>query len=90
MEATINGEKVDQLESYRAQSEVFDLVFPEDNLYDVKHRLTRSVCDGYWLFIKPLEIGKHDIYFKGVKLLQRTAKFSQMKSFCLLIFYWLP
>src|SRR5215212_2809754 len=48
MEATIDGEKVDQLGSYRVQSEVFNLTFPEDNVYDVRPRLTRSVCDGYW------------------------------------------
>ena len=63
MEAWIDGAKIEDLEDYRVQSEVFDLKFPEDNVYDVKQGLTRSVCDGYWLFLKPLEIGKHHIYF---------------------------
>ena len=53
VEATIDGQKVDRLENYRVQSEVFDLTFPEDNVYDLRPGLTRSVCDGYWLFIKP-------------------------------------
>lgn len=57
LEATIDEEKMYQLESYLVQSEVFDLTFPEDNVYDVKPGLTRSVCDGYWLFIKPLHVG---------------------------------
>lgn len=54
MEAIIDGKKVDRLENYRVQSEVFDLTFPEDNVYNARPGLTRSVCDGYWLFVKPL------------------------------------
>ena len=80
MEATINWEKVDQLERYRVQSEVFDLTFPEDNVYNVRAGLTRSVCDGFWLFIKPLQIGKHYIYFKGETSLQEAFTLNQLKS----------
>lgn len=80
MEATIDREKVDQLKNYRVQSEVFDLTFPEDNIYDVRPGLTRSVCDGYWLFIKPLQIGKHYIYFKGETLLEEAYTLSHLKT----------
>jgi hypothetical protein len=80
MEATIDGEKVDQLESYRAQSKVFDLTFPEDCVYHVRPGLTRSVCDGYWLFIKPLQVGKHYIYFKGKTSLEEDYTLTQLKS----------
>jgi hypothetical protein len=58
MEATI--EKADRtrrirllrehLQKYRVQSEVFDLSFPQDNVYDVRAGVTRAVCDGFWLF----------------------------------------
>jgi len=80
MEATIDGEKVGHLEKYRVQSEVFDLTFPKDNVYDVRAALTRSVCDGYWLFIKPLQIGKHYIYFKGENLLAEPYTTAQLKN----------
>jgi hypothetical protein len=80
MEATIDGEKVDQLENYRVQSEVFNLTFPEDNVYDVRPGLTRSLCDGYWLFIKPLQIGKHYIYFKGETSLEEAYTLTQLKN----------
>jgi hypothetical protein len=80
MEATIDGEKIDQLDSYRVQSEVFNLTFPEDNVYDVRPGLTRSVCDGYWLFIKPLQIGKHYIYFKGETSLEEAYTLTQLKN----------
>jgi hypothetical protein len=63
--ASIDNKKIEDLENYRIQSEVFDLSFPNDNVYGVKPGLTRSVCDGFWLFIKPLEAGKHYIHFKG-------------------------
>jgi hypothetical protein len=69
MEAKIDGEKVENLERYRALSEVFDLTFPRGNVYDLRNTTTRSVCDGYWLFIKPLRTGKHCIYFEGENLL---------------------
>lgn len=80
MEVTINGEKVHRLENYRVQSEVFDSTFPEDNIYDLRPGLTRSVCDGYWLFIKPLEAGKHYIHFKGETSLNESFTLTQMKS----------
>jgi hypothetical protein len=80
MEATIDGEKVGRLESYRVQSEVFDLTFPENNVYGVRPGLTRSVCDGYWLFIKPLQIGKHFIDFKGETSLNEAYTLTQLKN----------
>jgi len=80
IEATINGTKVDRLENYRVQSEVFDLTFPEDNIYDMRPGLTRSVCDGYWLFVKPLPAGRHYIYFRGETLLEEAFTLTQMKT----------
>lgn len=63
--ATIDSKDVEYPEKYRVRSKVFDLMFPDDNIYDVEPGMTRSVCDGFWLFIKPLQLGKHVIYFSG-------------------------
>jgi hypothetical protein len=79
MEAAIDGQDIEQVEDYRVQSEVFDLIFPQDNVYDVKPGLTRSVCDGYWIFIKPLQSGKHTIHFKGENLLSESYTTNQLK-----------
>ena len=79
MQATIDGQKVDSLHNYRIQSEVFDLTFPENNVYGVKPGLTRSVCDGHWLFIKPLPMGKHHICFQGETSLQDVYTLAQLK-----------
>ena len=78
MEATIDGHTLEDLKNYRVQSEVFNLTFPEDNVYDVRPGVTRSVCDGYWLFIKPLQIGKHYMYFKGENLLAEPITTAHM------------
>jgi len=80
MEATVDGENVDNLTNYRVQSEVFDLTFPKDNVYNVRPGLTRSVCGGYWLFIKPLRIGKHFISFKGETLLDEAYTLTHLKN----------
>jgi hypothetical protein len=63
MKVLIDGNVVENLKKYRARSSVFDLVFPEDNIYGVKAGTTRSVTDGYWLFVKPLSEGNHVIHF---------------------------
>ena len=44
---------------------MFDLFFPKNNIYDVNPGITSSVCDGFWLFLKPLRLGKHVIRFSG-------------------------
>jgi hypothetical protein len=80
IEATIDGKRVYQLENYRVQSEVFDLTFPEDNVYNIRPGLTRSVCDGYWIFIKPLQTGMHYIHFKGETSLDEAFTLDRMKS----------
>jgi hypothetical protein len=65
MEVTVDGIYLQNLKQYRARSKVFDLTFPQDNVYGVKPGPTRSVTDGYWVFLKPLPIGKHIIQFVG-------------------------
>ena len=69
MEARIDGEPLQHLESYRVQTRVFDISFPNNNVYDVSPGPTRSACDGFWIFLKPMDIGKHLIYFMGETLL---------------------
>lgn len=69
MKVLINGIDVKDLKKYRARSSVFDLVFPEDNIYGVKAGTTRSVTDGYWLLVKPLSKGNHVVHFMASALI---------------------
>ena len=80
IEACIDDQRMEHLENYRVRSEVFDLVFPKDNVYSVRPGLTRSVCDGYWLFIKPLQAGKHSIFFKGETSLEEPYTTKSVKG----------
>jgi hypothetical protein len=68
--ASVDNEIIDDLKRYRVRSSFFDLNFPENNVYDIPPCTTRSVCDGYWVFIKPLRAGKHCIKFKGECLME--------------------
>jgi hypothetical protein len=74
-EAFVDNMKVDPSEIHRVQSEIFDLVFPKENIYDIVDGVTHSICDGYWLFLKPLEVGRHHIHFKAM-LEEPNLKFS--------------
>lgn len=79
MEASIDGLIVKRLHHYRVQSNAFYLTFPKDNVYDVRPGRTLSVCDGFWLFIRPLELGKHEISFKGETALNQSNTLVQLK-----------
>ena len=57
IEAYIDDQRMEHLENYRVRSEVFDLVFPNDNVYSVRPGLTRSVCDGILAFHKAVAGG---------------------------------
>jgi hypothetical protein len=79
IEAAIDSQRVKHLENYRVRSLVFDLIFPKENVYNVRPGLTRSVCDGYWLFIKPLRPGTHSIFFRGETSLEEPYTINQLK-----------
>jgi hypothetical protein len=65
MKLIIDDSIVKGLERFRARSRVFDLFFPEDNVYGVSKGYTRSVTDGYWIMLKDLETGKHVLHFSA-------------------------
>lgn len=54
---TIDEVNITELNRFRVISDPFD-----DIIDGVR---TRSVSDGYWIFLKPPKIGDHTIYFKG-------------------------
>jgi len=69
LKVTIDGVDISNLKEYRMRSRVFDLVFNSGNVYDVTPGVTRSVTDGYWLFLKPLPIGYHTVFFRASALI---------------------
>jgi hypothetical protein len=66
LEASIDGVPVSGLEQYRIQSPLFNLTLGQNNILDLPaNTTTQAVSDGNWLFLKPLSLGEHVIYFKG-------------------------
>jgi len=63
-EAIVDGNRIP---AYRVQSspEVFPLDVCRDNWLDISPGLIKAAADGYWVFLKPLNTGKHEIYFHG-------------------------
>jgi hypothetical protein len=65
LDASVDGVKIQDLKSYRAQSSLFDLVLPNTNVFGLAAGPTKSVADGFWIILKPLSSGKHEIHFSG-------------------------
>ena len=81
LRTAVDGQDLQDLYSNRVQSDFFDLVFPRNCVYDVTPGHTRSVCDGYWVFLKPLPIGKHKIDFTAsASLLEDDVVTEQIKN----------
>jgi hypothetical protein len=81
VEAYVDGQPICNLYDYRVRSKIFSLTFPKENVYSVKPGPTSSVCDGYWVFLRPLTRGKHVIEFAGeTSLLKGGAVEEQLRS----------
>lgn len=63
--ATLDGNNIPSLESYRVQSGLFNFTLPENNILNLTSQTTQSVSDGNWLFLKPLPPGTHELIVKG-------------------------
>jgi hypothetical protein len=70
IEVSLDDQKIAPI---RMRSKVFDLTYPENNVYDVQAGRTRSVCDGYWVFLNPLSTGRHLICFSGEAILEEAV-----------------
>lgn len=72
LSVVIDGVTVKNLEKYRFESPVYDVVFedPDDNILGIDCEVVdcnniKSKSDGYWIMIPPLSIGEHTIQFTG-------------------------
>ena len=52
------------LESYRSQSGFYNSTQVENNFYDYPAGTYRAFADGYFVFLEPLPVGKHDVNLK--------------------------
>jgi hypothetical protein len=63
--ATVDGVAIPDLKKYRVQSPLFNMTAPGDNVMGIPPGTTQTVSDGFWVFLKPLSPGKHEIHFTG-------------------------
>ncbi|HBP65802.1 MAG TPA: hypothetical protein DD730_16470 [Desulfosporosinus sp.] len=71
--ASIDGVKVEGLHNFRVQSPLFEVTFPENNIYEVLPSTVHTVSDGFWVMVKPLSTGNHQIRFCGEARCQKDA-----------------
>ena len=65
MQAVVDGNNLKDLEKYRVESSLFDLTLPQNNVYSAPPGKTKSVSDGFWVFLETMPVGAHDIEFSG-------------------------
>jgi hypothetical protein len=61
--ATVDGQRLPNSDLRRVQSPPFEIALPLENVLGVPPGKTKSKSDGYWVFLKPLAPGKHEIHF---------------------------
>ena len=64
--ASLDGLRIPNLNSYRVQSNLFQINIPDRSNKDLWIK-TKAVSDGFWLFLKPLSPGRHKLEFIGEK-----------------------
>lgn len=64
-EFAINQTRIPNIENYRETSPLFNVTFPQNNIYGVPPSMTKAVSDGYWIFIKDLQAGYYEIHSVG-------------------------
>jgi hypothetical protein len=63
-EAIVDGEKM-PIYRVKSEPEIFQLSLPVENSLDLPVGTTYATTDGYWVFLKQLTRGQHQIYFHG-------------------------
>jgi len=65
LEAIVDGQRIP---IYRVRSDptFFSITVPQDNAVELPWGgTTEATADGFWVFLKPLSKGEHEIYFSG-------------------------
>lgn len=63
--ASIDGEELFISENFRVKSPPFKFSFPPTNIFGAREGPTKGAGDGYWIFMKPLHPGIHNIRTYG-------------------------
>ncbi|MDP9290279.1 MAG: hypothetical protein M3P08_19075 [Thermoproteota archaeon] len=73
IEAKVDTTSLQNSQMPRIQSPLFSFTFPGNNIFGAPGGPSQSVGDGFFVFLKPLSIGKHDIAFKATGVQYTTT-----------------
>ena len=62
--ATLDGKKIENLDSYRTATDFFNITIAKDNIFDIPPGTYRGAADGFFVFLKPLSVGDHELHIK--------------------------
>ncbi|HEX5187171.1 MAG TPA: hypothetical protein VFV86_09805 [Nitrososphaeraceae archaeon] len=60
--ASVDGKEIKDLESYRAQSPIFNITLQENNVLGHTPGSGKAQNDGFYLFLEPLSPGNHTVH----------------------------
>jgi hypothetical protein len=65
--ASLDGIQIQNLDSYRTQSQFFNITIPSDNIFKNTNPGTyRAFVYGFFVFLHPLSSGTHDLHLKAL------------------------
>ncbi len=65
LDAVVDGQRI-PIYRIRSDPSFFNITAPGDNAVQIPYGGTSyATADGFWVFLKPLPLGKHSIYFAG-------------------------
>lgn len=65
VQASVDGKPIQDVRMFRFESPLFEFTAVKDNVFGIPEGTTQSVADGYWILLKPLSPGDHEIHFHG-------------------------
>ena len=63
--ATLDGQKIENLDGYRTATDFFNITIIKDNIFDAAAGTYRGIADGFFVFLKPLSVGNHELQVKS-------------------------
>lgn len=63
---SIDGVTIQNLTKYRTDSPLFNFTTPENGLFDLNSVSTQTVSDGYFVMLRPLSPGSHEVIYSGI------------------------
>ena len=66
LKLTVDGVNIENLTQFRTDSPLFNFTTPENGLFDLRSVTSQAVSDGYFVMLKPLLPGSHEISFSAL------------------------